>query len=579
MYQLPKSYLLSILVSSSLLSACGGGASSSDLTSNQDNPAETGGNPPTSVPSQPNPDEDNPQPDHIVVLKENQAVTAPLASLGTDLEDPAYVLQLQSNGFPNLIQSIITEDGIAIVDQDKIDELFNLFINPVTGEVEVKVNKKFDFESDSSSYLLAIKLGTEEISVQVDLYDIQKGTEQEALKISNYDELRSFFDGTFVSANIGNDALELSNPMSDSHNSDRLYIELDRDIDASASAQTPWVGAEFDGFLNGKKFVISNLTTATGENFIDNPGGQGYTPTAVVRNIGFVDVNIDTALIRSSNYSSELNSVFISGQVKSTGDKSFNFSPFNVSSLHKKIYTNLRYDLTSLTTYTPPPYHSTPSSRISALFGGSSSGAQFSSGYSNGSIHTRGNLKADLAIHGLTGLGTLLLEHGEHAVDNSLFYSAIDFEVSQNQALLGENYPYIRYGAIGDQYLNYPSNDTRATDYNWRYVVNRNNTGRTTLLGNASQDTNNDGIADGAGSGPDLSDIAMTEEEIKNHENFSGRWLAADSDFDITNGEYPVLKGMPYPHIEGASWMSAEDPGIAYQRATYDDYLAAPEIP
>ena len=537
-----------------VISACGGSNSSTD--SNGDG---QGINEDSSVAV-----------DHTVLLKENQALTAPRTSLSTDLNDPAYVLQLQSNGFPNLINQITLSDGQVIKDTDEIKELFVLFVDPKTGEVEIKVNKNFDYEQSSSSYQLDVSLGTETLKILVKLFDIQTGTEQEALKINSYNELKSFFNGQFVSDNIGNDVIELDNPNSDSHHLDNLYIQLEEDIDASASATTPWIESELHGYLNGAGYVINQLSIETGQSFIRN---SNRFRIARVSNIGFVDTQFSSTLISSSSYSSRLSSVFVSGDVTSTNSAAFYFSPFRVAGEFSKVFTNLRIDLTSLNTQV-----SNARTEVGAFLGSASAPINFRSGYSNGSIHMDKNVKTNAQINGFSAGLADLSDFGYSLLEDSLFYSAIDFEVSENQELYG-NRAYIQTGGLANSYINYPPFTAEDSDYNWRFVTDRNATGRLQTVGNSHRDLNNDGQADAAGVGPDMSAAGITTAQAKSSATFTGKWIDEDSVFNISVGEFPVLKGMPYPHTQGALWMKAEfasDPGIAYQRATYNDYLSAP---
>lgn len=558
-----------------LLSACGGSGSSEKTANTDGNPPATSG-PVVETPGEnAKPDEIDPEvPDktfnYIAVIKENQEVTAPLTALSTDLEDAAFVIQLQSNGFPNLISSMTTSMGDVITDKVEIEKLFVLFINPETGEVEIKVNKQFDFENDATSYQLAVTLGTESIDVLVNVYDIQKGTAAEALKINSYNELKSFFDGTFVSEDIGNDILKLNDSNSISHNTDGLYIELGQDIDASKSAESAWTGYEFDGQLNGNSFVINQLSIADGKGFINN---STRFNVAKVKNIGFVDTRLTGTLISSSAISSELNAVFLSGTVKTTSSTTIYFSSFRVAGEFKKVYTNLYYDLSSITNPS-----TTRSSELSAFMGSAGAPISFSSGYSNGSIHMAKDLKIFLKAGGFSGSQPDISDYGNSLLADSLFYSAIDFEVSEDQGKQGSA-ALVQVGGLANSYIDYPARTAENSAYNWRFITDRSMTGRVQNTGNAHRDTNNDGQGDADGVGVELDFAGMTQAQAKTTTTFSGPWTASDSAFDIVGGEYPVLKGMPYPRTEGAVWMDEiykADPGIAYQRATYDDYQTAP---
>ncbi len=549
--------LFGVLALSIALQGCGADNDSIKSESNQEN-LEAGDKDVNTLPAN--------EFDHTVLLKENQPITSPLTSLGTELDDLGYVLKLQSNGFPNIINKVTLTNGDIITDHSEIEELFILFIDPQTGEVEIKVNKNFDFELSASTYQLDISLGTESITVLVKLFDIQTGSAEEPLKISSYNELKSFFSGQYVSENIGHDVIELSNPDSSSHNVDNLHIQLDRDIDASSSANDPWVGHELHGELNGDSYVINNLTTAIGKGFINN---QTRFKIARIKHIGFVDAQLSATLISSSAYGSELNTVFVSGIVKSTHSSSFNFAPFRVAGEFNKVYTNLLYDLSSIST------SSNGRIELSAFLGSASAPINFRSGYSNGSIHMNKEVRVNTMLNGLSAGYPDLSDFGYTLLKDSLFYSAIDFEASENQDVYG-NRAYVQVGGLGNSYIDYPQQTAEDSAYNWRFITDRNMTGRLQAVGNSHQDTNNDGQANEDGIGPDLSFAGMTSTEAQSSASYSGIWTDSQSVFDITDGEFPVLKGMPYPHTPDAHWMKAEfeqDPGIAHQRATFNDFI------
>ncbi len=211
----------------------------------------------------------------------------------------------------------------------------------------------------------------------------------------------------------------------------------------------------------------------------------------------------------------------------------------------------------------------------------SSAGApiRFRSGYSNGSIHMNKNVKNIASINGFSASIPDLSDFGSTLLSNTLFYSAIDFEVSENAAQQTTNIPFINVGGLGNSYIDYPSRTADDSAYNWRFITDRHMTGRMQAVGNSHRDSDNDGQGDANGRGIDVSFAGMTQADAKRAATFSGQWTASNSHFDITEGQYPVLKRMPYPHTVGAVWMKEEfkaDPGIAYQRATFDDYRSAP---
>lgn len=422
-------------------------------------------------------------------------------------------------------------------------------------------------------------MGSEEIKVLVRLYNIQNGTAEEPLVISDYDELKSFFAGNFESKKIGFDLIDLS-AFNKAHNESDMHIALDRDIDASDTQSTPWVASQLYGTLDGKQHVILNLKA---DGFIDTSNRHHDTH---VKNIGFVDVDITSSILsypRGSTFG-----VFVSGKATVPNSNHGSFSPFRVAGNTSRIYSNLHIDATT------PTYKKYSSISISGLFAAPSAPLYIGSGYSNGAIRTKlaatdgVDSRFGVEIGGLTASSSMQMFGVSYKdIEQSQLYSAMSFQIPTSQEIVSQTAdsrrPLFSAGMINGRLTYIPIFNGGSTSdpigsidpkaYSWRFVKDRMKSTMVRSVGNMHQDTNNDGQADSFGTGADYAAAGMTEAELKQASSFAGVWTHADSDFDIKDGEYPVLKNMPYPHEEGASWMSADDPGVAYQRATYNDYL------
>jgi len=520
--------------------------------------------------------------DHVANVAENEAASPTPLVLRSDLNNADSLISISTTGFPNTITSVCSSNGELIQDADAIAELFDLQVDPTNGQVQLRLRKTLDFETDAAFYQLNLQLGQHQQKVLLQLHDVQQGTSAERLKISSYNELKSFFDGEFVSDNIGNDIIELqysrldggsvvastcpasedgSNPV---QNCSRLHIALDRDIDASASADSPWQEKQLVGSFDGQQYVIENLTLASGNSFITSP--TRFTSYSV-NNLGMLNINFDHSVFSGAG-SNNLTRVFISGTVKPGGGNYRSIIPFATGGSLDKIYSNIRYDLTGI---------NNPQTQfeIGGLVGGTSSPLSLGAGYSNGAVITDENARF---VGTFAGMAPSSLNEG-FGFGNSLFYSAMAFNVSTDQGIRFQDdnrrVPYFSVGGIGGRYLDYPGGEKNSA-YSWRFISDRSGNTYTPVLGNGSRDTNNDGIADEFANGPDVSAAGLTQAQARQAANFTGPW--ANGVFDIRDGEYPVLKGMPYPHIAGASWMSAEDPGVAYQRLNYDRYLVLEDV-
>lgn len=564
--------LVSAILSSSLvLTACGGGSSSNSSNSSsslENKTRDVGGLPATETPIA------EIKFDHTLVVAENEVAEPTGLSLRTKLDDPESILKLQSTGFPNQITKMIYGKGTVTTDISEIEQQFDLFINPKTGQVEVQLQKTLDFENIHSPFALEVQLGKEVKTIVVNVYDIQQGTAAEPLVISSYNELKSFAAGQFVSDNIGFDLI--SNLPSDQQNlraanesasssvqyRKGLHIKFDRDIDASASKNDPWQAIEHIGSIDGSGHVIKNLNM---QGFIVNPT-RFYSNS--IRNLGFVD-SITTATVLSLD-SGSISKVFFEGVYQAS--TSAHFAPFSISGSAKQIYSNVFYDVSN----------STGDVRISGLINSSTSSVSMDSAYSNGALSPKtfqGSQGVNVAGLSYSGITLDLISTG--FTNKTTMYSAImmDFDmVNRDFTYAGLDVTDHRYGGLASGSTDYPDNiksnslAAHRSDYQWKFVNNRNQSPMILNHGNIRQDTSvNAGLPT---NGPDVSAAAITEAELMQASLFTGEW--ANSSFDLQEGEYPVLKGMPYPHEEGASWMSADDPGVAYQRATYNKYLTAP---
>lgn len=517
-------------------------------------------------------------------MAENEAASPSPLLIRSDIDPTTDAIRIRSNGFPNLISSVCTSDGKVVTGADEIRQLFDLVVDPANGDVQLRLRKTLDFEQDSAFYQINLTLGQQQQKVLLRLHDVQQGTATERLKISSFNELKSFFNGKFVSDNIGNDIIDLqysrldggsistqtcpdaqdgSNPV---QHCSRLHIALDRDIDASPTAQTPWQSPQLIGSLDGQQHVISNLNLKDRHSFINSP--TRFSSYAV-SNLGLLNVNFNYSVFTGSG-SNNLTRVFVSGTA--TGQNGYRqlIVPFGTGGQMEAVYSNVRYDLRAVS-----GDDKNTQVDIGGLVAGTSSPLTLRSGYSNGAVITA----ADARFPGtFTGLAPSNLNEGL-GFSSSLFYSAMAFNVSGEQAIRFQDdsrrIPYFSIGGISGRHASYPSGN-KDSAYNWRFISDRSGNSLTPILGNADRDTNNDGIADEFAQGADVSAAGLTQQQVRMAASFSGAWN--NGTFDITDGEYPVLKNMPYPHIAGASWMSAADPGIAYQRLNYDRYLVIDDI-
>lgn len=274
-----------------------------------------------------------------------------------------------------------------------------------------------------------------------------------------------------------------------------------------------------------------------------------------------------------------ISNVFIDGIYRpyNADTSSLDVLPFRLSGLNsaRQVYTNVLYDLRSI---------GSQISRMSfsGMLGYNGSSGSFESGYSNGAVITADNLRVDNGAR----FGGFSERCGPQfslskPKSETFFYSAIDYQISDLRGGPAADRPYISVGGLADARCDFYSDaaDKGSSDYTWRFVSDRNGNSKPRLVAGLEFDTNNDGIADVGsvdGRSDDLALAAINEADLTEASSFTGPWQEDASPFAIDQGQYPVLKNMPYPHTEGASWMSAEDPGVEFQRLRYNRYLSQP---
>lgn len=491
--------------------------------------------------------------DHVVTLAENRDINAGIVSLHRDINNPEAILQLTSSGFPNRIKQIRSSTNELMTAPADIDQRFRLFIDPATGIVEIRVQKTFDYERDAAFYSIDLELGNEIVTLLLRLYDIQTGSANEPLKVATFDELQSFLQGQFVSDHIGFELISL--PTTTQQNLANLTVELDRDIDASSTQldNQNWPGYHLEGHLNGKQHVIKGLKMAQNTYFLSQPASNS-PKTMILSNLGLTGVEANSPVIVGRGLSNVTRNFFVEGVMPLKDLFRVNTAPLQLTGLIDRVYTNMYIDV---------GVHR-PGTRVavSALTSPPSAPARVRSGYSNGRIVTDGSSQMIGDFSGLTVRGNV-------SVDSSTqFLSAVQLDIT-NPAFIHNGVGQLNIGGIGrGRNLNFGSNSTL------RFIKDRNNSSIIRHVGNLDRDTDNDGIADAGATGQNWESAGILEADAKRSSNYTGAWL--NSDFDLSDGFIPVLKNMPYPHIPGASWMSAADPGVAYQHHMYDYYLQDP---
>lgn len=508
---------------------------------------------------------DGPDPegyDHIAVLVENRSVDNIVTALHTDVNDESSVLRIASTGFPNRIKQIQTSHGELITDADAIDDLFSLFIDPVNGIVEIHAQTPFDAESDPLFYSIQLELGTQTQNVLMRLYDIQRGNASEPLTISSFTELVSFLEGQFVSEHIGFDLINLS--VATNQNMSDMYVRLDRDIDARSTEQTPWPGYNLRGTLDGGRHVITGLHLADYAVFLK--GKDRFNPIHL-KDIGLVDVKAAGHILTSTAATDSFDGVFVEGLLDYSGfasNLSIRVAPFSISGTVTRTYSNMFIDIGDRGNrlVTAGGFMATPSAPVF-----------FKSGYANGSMEIDPDISLYGFIGGYQGLGNQVSIFSSQV---SMFISAMRFDIPNESDPSSPIAALV--GGFGQSSLGLPDLADTPTDNTWRFIKDRGNSTIVRHVGNSGRDRNNDGIADtGTENQTNWEPSGLLEADAKRATSYTGKW--GNHDFDVTDGYIPVLKNMPYPHIEGASWMDAEDPGVVYQRMTYDSYMTDPRLP
>ena len=493
---------------------------------------------------------DGPDPagyDHVVVLAENRSVGGDAVVLHTDINDSETILQVASSGFPNRIQQVQTSNGELLTDTAEIDRLFRLYIDPATGIVEIQARKAFDFERDSSFYGITLQLGNETVSVLLRLYNEQKGTAAEPLFVSTFDELVSFLEGQFVSDNVGFDLINLSTA-----NREFWYVKLDRDIDASSTKQAGqhWPGYSLKGQLDGGNHIVSGLKLADGKSFVSQ---SAYYERMNILNIGFTGVETNSPIINGNGSNNITEGVFVEGVMGLESLSRVTSAPFRLTGKVRRVYSNM---------YISVGEGRTKLMNLGAFSTAGSSTVNLYSGYSNGRVVSDPTKPMGGSIAGYQ-IGT-----STSVINPAQFISAVQLDVHN---------PVLDSSSVGLRISGFGSARTKVAADTWRFIKDRNNSTLIRHVGNYERDLDNDGIADASATGPNWESAGLLEADAKSSSQYTGAWLTGD--FDLTEGYIPVLKNMPYPHIHGASWMNAADPGVAYQHNMYDFYLEDPRNP
>lgn len=323
--------------------------------------------------------------------------------------------------------------------------------------------------------------------------------------------------------------------------------------------------------LNGKQHVITDLAIEGSSHFVKEPDGFHADTVTVIKNLGFVDVVLSRPIFKESNLTVER--VFVSGRAVIDDISKANFAPFSGRHI-RRVYSNLTVDMTGMgRNIKAQGLHDI---NIAGLLLRGRDVLRFhEGGYANGSVHTGDNYNSASQFAGL-----ITPQFSQLQNPGAPFYSAVSYNMTRKIAELVPSAPdnadynisKIAVGGLTNRIQDFPSGDRSASNYPWRFVSNRSD-GLIYTIGNLHADTNGDDIADGFHIDNSYSEAGLTEQELISADSFSGSWRAGNSPWNIEQGEYPVLKGMPYPHIDGAQWMSADDPGVVYQRQTYNDYL------
>lgn len=243
-----------LVISPIILTACGGSGSSNSNENRQigEQPAVVDKEPELTPDTDPDTDiggeggngDSSSLVEFNAVIFENTPVTNPYSAISEVPGDVDSIVRFPLTARAN-INSIELADGSSITDKDTIAELFRLSVNLDLFQYEIVAAHQFDSDSEDDFYRLHINIGDEDrVEVVINIVDIQNGSAQEPLKIGNYDELKSVMSGQFIASEAGFERINL--PHNNRHNERGYHIVLEQDIDASASAESPWQGIPFE---------------------------------------------------------------------------------------------------------------------------------------------------------------------------------------------------------------------------------------------------------------------------------------------------------------------------------------------
>ncbi len=525
--------------------------------------------------------------DHLGMMLENQydEVNAPL--IGVSINNPGLALAMESVGFPNQIISLTLDDGTVITESAELEDYFNLIADNDNSNVYLAKAQAFDFESQSHFYQLEVQLGDKTETALVRLYDVQQGTNSEKLKIHDYSEFLSFTQGAIQPNEALFESIQIDSDQP--HNIADLRVSIEADIDASESVDIAFERFDFIGRIHGNNHVIKNLNMPAG--FFTS------SRVSVVEHLGLVDFTSKTqsSIMRfeGSQRGAKLSYVSFSGYVHNSLGRS------KTERLRYSLLDDVSGALTQDSVYSNIHHRAddgdflgsaSSGASVSSFLGntGSNIGRKLEHVYVNGSLHTESTKPVNM-MAGCLSANTI----SDFATGSEeLFYCSQDYRVSDNFTHSNGSARFRDTTNVGmiqpTSYFNsyFPSQE-RSSESQWRFVTNRNNNPVPRLVGNSYRDVDNDGVADDVDGDPYYDRVVCThneggcysseahgrsEEEFKQSEGWSGLWVSSER-WDIVDGEWPVLTDMPYPHEEGQVWMHSSDPGVVYQRETYDDYL------
>ncbi len=534
---------------------------------------------------------DGPNPinfDFVGVIRENEYNQGEETYIRQNNESYDQWLVFNSEGFPNKVLDITLDNG-DVLTGSQAQEYFKLFYDANENQIYISQEQSLDYENNSHFYQLTLQLGDEQKSVLIRLYDVQDGSSEEPLKMHDYAEFVSFTQGELISNGETFEYINAEQP----HNDNSHRVELANDIDASDSESTPFERFTFSGELHGNNHVIINLNMPNGFATSSTTNDSDF----VFKHIGLIDFQstatesiIKNVMTRGER---KLSHVALTGTVHNdigTSDEVLRYALINDNQggmQHDSVYTNVYHRATG------GNFRGSNFPEISAYLGPapSDTGQTLKHVYVNGSLHTDATGPVKLSAGCLAASDS----HSRFALnDDELFYCSLDYRVTdhgnderQRDAIRVSMIEPIAYSNNDN-----PVNETSSSS-NLRFVVNRNNNPVTRSVGNGVRDVDNDGQPDDypehpwshrincfegseIGECPKMDAHGRTEAEFKQVDNWSGEWVSSGR-WDIQDGEWPVLTNMPYPHTEGAEWLDNIDPGILYQRLTYDKYLQDPE--